>query len=237
MEIRGRRECQSCGERWSYYETGSVTCPACGSIRSVGVDERTRHTDGSATLDLTRAQRAAADDDLGTATTAAREACAEYTRVRGFVDAGRLRPLDEAFVAAHECRRVAAAFDRAMRPDGADEAYLLALLQGAPDGERPPPDRVTDRLRPARGLAAATAVDAYLKELATWRADHPEAPDVARLAGRVRDHVRRVEALDGDVPPADADRLVTAAQALGRFAVDEDPADAERVRAACDALA
>src|SRR6056297_1417065 len=54
MEIRGERECKDCGTRWSYYETGSVACPNCESVRSVGVDEeRKRHTAGQATLDLT----------------------------------------------------------------------------------------------------------------------------------------------------------------------------------------
>jgi len=38
MKIRGDRECKSCGTRWSYYETGSIECPACGSVHSVGVD-------------------------------------------------------------------------------------------------------------------------------------------------------------------------------------------------------
>ncbi|MXR22522.1 endonuclease Q family protein, partial [Halobacterium bonnevillei] len=61
MDVRGERECKSCGTRWSYFETGSVACPECGSVRSVGVGERSQHTDGNATLDLSDAQRAAAD--------------------------------------------------------------------------------------------------------------------------------------------------------------------------------
>lgn len=236
MEIRGQRECQSCGERWSYYDTRSVTCPACGSIRSVGVDERTRHTDGSVSLDLAAAQSAAAEDDYRTACELARETSAEYVRVRGFIDGGRLRPLDDVFVAAHELRRVAAALDRALDPSVEDRRYFLALLQGASDGTRPGRDMVTDRMRPARGLGTASAVDAYIREVSTWHADNGDTPAVASPLGRLRDHVRRFEALDGDVDPVDADRLVTAAQALGRYAVDGVASDREEAVAALDAL-
>jgi len=59
MEIRGERECTDCGERWSYYETGDVACPACGSMQSVGVDEeRALHTTTAGEFDLTEARRA-----------------------------------------------------------------------------------------------------------------------------------------------------------------------------------
>ncbi len=47
------RECTECGTRWSYYETGSIGCPACGSLHSVGLDERTEHTDLRVEFDLT----------------------------------------------------------------------------------------------------------------------------------------------------------------------------------------
>lgn len=236
MEIRGQRECQSCGERWSYYDTGSVTCPACGSIRSVGVDERSRHTDGNVSLDLAAAQSAAADDEYRAASELAREASAEYVRTRGFIDDGRLRPLDDVFVAAQELRRVAAALNRALDPSATDRRYFLTLLQGAPDGTRPARDMVTARMRPARGLGSASAVDAYIREVSTWHADHGDAPGVASPLGRLRDHVRRVRALDGDVDPVDADRLVTAAHALGRYVVDGVASDREEAVAALDAL-
>ncbi|MFB6111482.1 MAG: TFIIB-type zinc ribbon-containing protein [Halobacteriaceae archaeon] len=236
MEIRGQRKCQSCGERWSYYDTGSVTCPACGSIRSVGVDERTQHTDGTVTLDLTAARAAAAEDDFSVACEEAKTACAAYTRVRGFIDAGRFRPLDEVFVAAHELRRAARTYDRMLRPDDEDTAYLLALLSGAPDGDRPDSETVTDRLRPARGLGAATAVDAYLREFATWRADAQTAPGLDGPLGRLRAHVRRIKALDGDVPVADTDRLVGAARALGEYASSGEESDRETAVGHLDAL-
>ena len=51
MKVRGRRECEACGARWSYFDTGEVTCPDCGSLHSVGLDdERALHTASTATL-------------------------------------------------------------------------------------------------------------------------------------------------------------------------------------------
>ena len=52
MRVRGERECRRCGTVWAYYDTGSVACPSCGSLQSVGVDDRTRHTAGPAPFDL-----------------------------------------------------------------------------------------------------------------------------------------------------------------------------------------
>jgi len=99
MRVRGERECGDCGTRWSYYETGAIACPDCGSIRSVGVDDRTEHTDGAADLDLDAARAA-----LAGGTGAYDEAVADlraYLRRRGYVDAGRLHaPDDEQLVVA-----------------------------------------------------------------------------------------------------------------------------------------
>lgn len=236
MEIRGQRECRACGERWSYYETGSVTCPACGSIRSTGVDGRTTHTDGSVELNLSTAQTAAAEDDMFAATEAARSTCGEYLRVRGFVDAGRLRPLDEVFVAAAELRRAASAYDRRLTPTDDERIYLLTLLHDAPDGDRPEPRAVPSRMRSARGLGMASAVEAYMRDLSTWRVDREAQPGLDTLLGRLRDHVRRVQALDGDVDPTSAERLLRATQAVGRYAVDGSVDDRETATAALDGL-
>lgn len=236
MQIRGQRECRACGERWSYYETGSVSCPACGSMRSVGVDERTRHTDASVALDLSTARSAAAAEDLRKAAEAAEDACRAYLRARGFIDQGRLRPLDDPYVVAQELRRAASTYRRALEPSDADRAYLLALIQDAPEGERPPADRVPEAMRSARGLGAAATVDAYLRELTTWRSDAETPPGIDEPIGRLRSHVKRIEAIDGDVDPADADRLLRAATALGSYVVDGDPADRETTLSVLDAL-
>ncbi|MBX0294360.1 DUF7117 family protein [Haloarcula nitratireducens] len=223
MKIRGDRECQSCGTRWSYYDTGSVECPECGSVHSVGVDEQTEHTDTPVSLDLTQIRNRVDDDPSDEVARAAAETCREYTRKRGFIDAGELEPLDETYVAASILQHVATALAREMRPDDATELYFLDLLGGADAGERPGADEVPDGLRTAFGLAVAEAVDAYQRDVRRYLDDHPD--ETARqLSGRIRDHRKRVEALDGDVDPENANRLLRAARDLGRFVSGDESA-------------
>ena len=276
MKVRGERECQSCGTRWSYYETGSVACPSCGDLRSVGVDARTAHTDTSASLDLSAHRKRFGDapETLPrSGTDELQSDLREYCRKRGFIDGGRLAPLGETYLAARELLEAVDCFERLRDPTDADREYLLALLAGADDGDRPPADEVPTALREARGMAAVRAVEAYrsdaldfLDELeagtdrnGTDRNDadrndadrndaesgdtesddveidetesDEDAPTVtvdgenpeARIGPardafeRLRDRVTRVDALGGDVPPAAADALVEAADALGEY--------------------
>jgi len=234
MEIRGRRECRNCATQWSYYDTGEVACPACGSLRSRGVDERTRHTDAAVELDLTGARTLVDEEGIVAAVVAAGEDAREYVRRRGFVHAGDLRPLTDGYLAAAELGAVGRWLDRPGRTavDDAEEVYLLGLLGGADRDERPSSDRVPASLAPTRGLAYAGAVDDYREDVRTFL-DEDETPPVRRLLERLDDHVRRVEALDGSVPPADAERLVRAAQDAGRaLRTGEEP----RLATACDRL-
>ncbi|WP_424015134.1 DUF7117 family protein [Halorubrum xinjiangense] len=269
MKVRGERECQSCGARWSYYETGSVACPSCGDLRSVGVDARTAHTDAPVSLDLAAHRERFGDspdtlprsgvDDL-------QSDLREYCRKRGFIDGGRLAPLDATYLAARELLEAVDCFERLRDPTDADREYLLALLTGADNGDRPPADEVPTALREARGMAAVRAVEAFrsdaldfLDELeagversgvesndaetgdneiddtendedaptVTVDGEHPEARiGPARDAfERLRDRVTRVDALGGDVPPAAADALVEAADALGAYVRTGDETD------------
>ncbi|WP_096396051.1 hypothetical protein [Halorubrum trapanicum] len=265
MKVRGERECQSCGARWSYYETGSVACPSCGDLRSVGVDDRTAHTDAPVSLDLSPHRERFGDapetlprsgtDDL-------QSDLREYCRKRGFIDGGRLAPLDGTYLAARELLEAVDCFERLRDPTDADREYLLALLAGADDGDRPAPDEVPTALREARGMAAVRAVEAFrsdaldfLDELEAGaersetedsdtesdddKDTHDDAPTVtvdgadpedrigpARDAfERLRDRVTRVDALGGDVPPAAADALVEAADALGAYVRTGDETD------------
>ncbi|VTT86017.1 hypothetical protein DM2_2055 [Halorubrum sp. DM2] len=280
MKVRGERECQSCGTRWSYYETGSVACPNCGDLRSVGVDARTAHTDATVTLDLSAHRERFGEasetlprsgvDDLQTD-------LREYCRRRGFIDGGRLAPLDDTYLAARELLEAVDCFQRLRDPTDADREYLLRLLAGADDGERPPADEIPAALREAKGMAAVRAVEAYrsdaldfLDELEAGTeldgADDGDATDDTDGTGaddtdgtgaddadgtgandadgsdddgptvtvegdrpevrigpardafeRLRDRVARVDALGGDVPPAAADALVGAADAIGEY--------------------
>lgn len=224
MKVRGRRECKDCETRWSYYETASVHCPNCGSMQSVGVDDRTRHTDSPTSFDLTPVRNRIDEDTLRDVADAAVDLAREYVRERGFVDAGGLLPLDETFVAATELRHVGAELSRELRRTEAEELYFLELLRGADDGERPPADEVQDAFRSAHGLAMADAVGDYQRDLRTYLDDHPH-PEAHSVSGRVRDHRKRIEALDGDVDPKDADRLLHATRDLGKYVVaDEESA-------------
>ncbi len=223
MKVRGRRECQSCGATWSYYETGEVACPECGSLRSVGLDDRTRHTDAPVELDLTPVRRRV--DDVVTEELAedAAEAAGEYVRRRGFVSAGELTPLDETYVAATELRYAAEEIARGLRVGDREELYFLELLRGADVGERPDPEDVPPSLRESYGLAMMAAVEAFQRDLRRYLEDHPN-PEGRRLGGRIRDQRKRIEALDGDVDPADAHRLVRAARDLGKYVNGDDNA-------------
>lgn len=217
MKVRGERECKECGTRWSYYETGSVNCPACGSVHSVGVDERTRHTASPRSLDLTPARTLHEEGrPLRRVADRAADLCGEFTRAHGFIHAGDLRPLSETFLAAMELRHVADAVGRAMQLDDEEEYYFLALLGGADRGERPAPGEVPDSLRAARGLAYANAVRDYRGDVRQYLEDDPD-PAVGSAVESLGAHVKRVRALDGDVPPAEAEQLVAAAQDVGAY--------------------
>jgi uncharacterized Zn finger protein (UPF0148 family) len=221
MKVRGQRECQSCGHRWSYYETGSVACPACESLRSVGVDDRHLHTDTPATLDLSPYRTAWADDELADHVDDCKADLREYVRKRGFVDGGALRPLDDTVLAAHELLQVMDLYGRARDPTDDDERYLLALLRGADGGERPPPADVSTAWAEARGLASANAVDDYRRDAIEWLDEQPDPdPEARRTLGTIHERVKRIRALQGDVPPVEAESLVRAARGVGAYLIE-----------------
>lgn len=236
MEVRGVRECQSCGAQWSYYDTGSTECPECGSMLSVGVGDRQLHTDRPVEFDLSAARERFADGSVRDAADPAQAAALEYIRGRGFIDAGELLGLDETYVAAHEIRHVASELGRALSVSEAESYYFGQLLDGAAEGQRPSPGDVPQPLHVARGLGAATAVRAYRDDLRTWVDREETVAAATSQLESLGSHVRRVRALDGAVEPADADRLVTAARRLGDFLREGDEADLDASRAALDAL-
>ena len=221
MKVRGQRECKECGARWSYYDTGEAACPECGSLHSVGVDdERTLHTATAATLDLTPVRADVDDEPTRRLAERAADRCREFTRGYGFVDAGDLQPLDDTYLAAMELRHVAAELARRMDVTDDEEWYFTELLR-ADEGERPPVEPVPASLAPMRGLAYANAVREYRSDLRTYLDEHPDAA-AGKTSERLANHVRRVRALDGDVPPREAETLVAVARDVGRYLADGD---------------
>ncbi len=236
MEVRGVRECRSCGTEWSYFETGTTACPECGSMVSVGVGDRHRHTNRPVELDLSTARERYADGTVREAADPAQEAALAFIRGRGFIDAGELLALDETYVAAHEIRHVASELGRTLSVSEPESYYFGQLLEGAPKGRRPPSEDVPPSLQVARGLAAATAVRAYRDDLRTWIEPEETTAAATSQLESLGSHVRRVRALDGGIEPAAADRLVTAARRLGDFLRDGEAADLEASRTALDAV-
>ncbi|WP_418286830.1 DUF7117 family protein [Halorubrum sp. DTA46] len=290
MKVRGERECQACGARWSYYETGSIECPDCGGLRSVGVDDRTAHTDSPVDLDLS-GHRDRVGDARGTlpdqGVAGLKSDLREYTRKRGFIRGGELLPLDDTYLAARELLEAVDCYERLRDPTDSDREYLLGLLAGADEGDRPDRSHVPESLREARGMAAVHAAEAYrtdllafLDELEASEGDaesaqidesdgtgvdeHPEtqteteplegkddavsiaSSNTVSVAGdnvaarigpardvleRLRDRTKRVDALTGDVSPAEADALTEAANAVGEHVRNGTDAALDRARA------
>lgn len=234
MELRGERACNDCDATWSYFDTGAIVCPECGSPDTVArSDERAVHTDSPVDLDLTEV-RALVDDapreELADATT---DTCREYVRKRGFVHGGDLRDVDDTYLAARELAGVADVVGRARTLTDDEEWYFLELLRGADAGERPAADDVPESMHAVRGLAYANAVRQYRRDVRSWldAAEDPPGPEQARdVLQTLEEHVKRVRALQGDVSPTEADALVAAARGIGSYLRAEDPDGLARAR-------
>ena len=235
MRIRGRRECKECGTRWSYYDTGETACPSCGSLHSVGVDdERSLHTATASTLDLTPVRRDIDDEPTRRLASTAAEHCREFTRGYGFIDAGELQPLDDTYLAAVELQSVGSELGRRLKVSDGEELYFTELLR-ADEGARPPPESVPESLRAMRGLAYANAVREYRSDLRTYLDEHPDR-SAGQVLGRLAEHAKRVRALDGDVPPGDAESLVTAVRDVARYLIDDEEAALAEAESRLDRL-
>jgi hypothetical protein len=224
MRIRGERECRDCGTQWSYYETASVECPSCGSLRSVGVeDERTLHTASPRELDLTAVRNEVDQRPLREVATTAAEACREYVRGYGWIDAGDLQRLDDTYLAAQELAHVGTLLGRRLDIGEDEEFYLLSLLRGADQDDRPAVDEVPDSLRSGRALAYAEAVDEYRSDLRSVLDERPD-PTASQVLGPVGEHVKRIRAIDGEVPPEEPEALVRAVRGVADYLLGEDEA-------------
>lgn len=224
MRIRGERECRDCETQWSYYETASVECPSCGSLRSVGVEEeRTLHTASPRELDLTAVRSEVDQRPLREVAEMAAERCREYVRGYGWIDAGELQRLDDTYLAAQELANVGTLLGRRLDIGEDEEFYLLSLLRGADQEDRPTVDEVPESLRSGRALAYAEAVDEYRSDLRSLLDERPD-PAASQVLGPVGEHVKRIRAIDGEVPPEEPEALVRAVRGVAEYLLGEDEA-------------
>jgi hypothetical protein len=92
---------------------------------------------------------------------------------------------------------------------------------------------------PVRGLAYGNAVRDYRRDVRQWldATEDPPGPEYAsEVLGTIEEHVRRVRALQGDVPPGQAEALVSAARDLGSYLRAEDPDGLASARERLDGL-
>lgn len=229
MEIRGRRRCKSCEHEWSYYETGDVACPACGSMRSVGVGERANHTDSADELDLSAHRAAAEAESIAAVADDLKADLRTYLRARGFISGGELRDPDDTYLAARELLHAVDVFVRRRDPDEEMELYVTSLLNGADRGERPEPDAVPASMSAARGLAYAESLNAFRRDFSTWLEGNSR-PEARRTLSTLGEHLKRVEALQGDVPVERSETLVRAACELAAYAREGDESSLANAR-------
>lgn len=227
MELRGRRRCTECDHNWSYFDAGTISCPVCGSIRSVRQDDDpVLHTDTPVQFDLTEVRADIHHRPVRDVACAARDMAREYVMIRGFIEDGDLLPLDDRFLAASDLRHTAAVLHRSTEPATDTEQYFLELLNTADAGHRP--TTIPRKLRPAHGRAMADAVTRYRTDITTWLDANPD-PTARRIAGVIRDVERKFMALNGDVPIKDADRLVATIRSVGEALRHNNPNELVRV--------
>jgi hypothetical protein len=104
-----------------------------------------------------------------------------------------------------------------------EELYFLSLLGGADQDERPPTDEVPETLYSGRALAYAEAVDAYRSDLRAMLDEHPD-PAASQVLGPTGEQIKRIRALDGEVPPAEPEALIRVVQDVANYLIHEDEA-------------
>jgi uncharacterized Zn finger protein (UPF0148 family) len=229
MEIRGHRRCKSCGHEWSYYDTGEVACPACGSMRSVGVGDRARHTDSADELDLTAHRATAEAESIAAVADDLKSDLRTYLRARGFISGGELRDPDDTYLAARELLHAVDVYVRRRDPEEAMELYVLSLLNGVERGDRPAPEAVPGAMSAARGLAYAESLNEFRRDFSTWL-EGESRPEARRTLSTLGEHLKRVEALQGDVPVEQSEALVRAARELAAYAREGDESSLTNAR-------
>lgn len=227
MRIRGERECVDCGTRWSYYETGSITCPDCSSLQSVACDDPTQHTTTEAELDLTDVRADIETASLADLAAETADRCRAHVRQLGFIHGGEPRaPTNREFVAA-ELAQVARQIKLGTGDGPAVESHFLELLRGVEAGTRPDPGAVPKACWAPRAAGYATVLRSFRRELASWSRDHETGSTARRALERFDTHVTRLDQLAGPVPPGSVEPLVAASRSLATGLAGEE-GDLER---------
>ena len=230
MRIRGNRQCKSCGRTWSYYETSMVECPSCGSLQSKSTDrERRLHTATSDDYDLSEVRAAVDQQELTELAHRAVAVSREFVQGAGWIRGGALEPLDDRYLAAQELVHVGGLVRQGLVQSEGEQLYFLELLRGADAGARPETATIPESLRAGRVLGYAAAIEAYRADLRKLLDDEPE-PAIGEILGHLRDHIRRCQALDGELDPAIAEELVAAIRELTEYIDTGDPTALESAR-------
>ena len=191
----------------------------------MGVEERRLHTDTPAELDFSSHRRAAEEGRVTDTADDLKSDLREYVHKRGFVSGGDLRPLDETYLAARELLHAVDVYARLRDPVDDEQMYVLSLLRDADaeEGRRPAAAEVPDSMVEARGLAVAESVDDFRSDVGSWLDDRAtDDPDARDVLESLRAQVKRIEALQGDVPVRESDALVAAARDLGAYLAHDD---------------
>jgi len=115
-----------------------------------------------------------------------------------------------------------------MQVEDDEELYFYDLLRGADQDDRPDPGNVPETLYPERGLAVAASAEAYVRDVRRVYEDREPAVDSV-LEG-VTARRKRIEALDGDVDPAEAESLVLTLRDLSAYLREDDEAALARAQ-------
>ncbi|ELZ94269.1 hypothetical protein C440_11628 [Haloferax mucosum ATCC BAA-1512] len=174
-----------------------------------------------AELDLSSHRSAVGDGTIRDAAPALKSDLRDYIRKVGYIQGGELLPLDDTSLAAHELLHAVDVVARSNRPSDDEQLYVLGLLRGADEGDRPAPGEVPDSLTDARGLAYAEAIDAYRRDLSTWLDDNPD-PNARTTLETLSNHLKRVEALDGAISLSESETLVNATRDIYAALSDDD---------------
>jgi hypothetical protein len=246
MKIRGQRQCSECGHEWSYFDTGQVACPACGSLKSVGRGERKTHTDSAIELDLSAHQQALdAETDVSMIAEGLTTTLRDYIRQRGFLNGGTLQPPDDTLLSAAELLHAVDVLDRCRHPTDEARLYVTKLLGVANDGHRPTPNSVPTSLTTARGLAYTEVLSTFHQDFTKWITEESSVMDgsvqsvtemqesdvsIHQLRERLDTHLTRSEALQGDIPVETSERFVIIARKLHHGVVNHDTDALETAR-------